>query len=123
MGFSRRIGVCQASTAEEWAVAEGLQLAWDLGITKLILESDSEMIVNLIMDDFCNTGSNLIVKIKEMICWDWQVDIHVIPQEVNCVANALTKSGISKSSMYDKCPINLKNWVVHESLGLNSHFV
>ena len=104
-------------------MAEGLQLAWDLGIKKVILESDSDEIIHLILDDFCDTGSNLVVKVKDMLSWDWRVDVRVISREVNRIVDALAKSGISYSGIVDGCPGYLRNWVEQESLGLNSSFL
>lgn len=67
VGFSCKLGVCSAIVAKEWAVVEGVQLAWDLGFKKLILESDASAVINLIMGSNCNSCSNLILKASELI--------------------------------------------------------
>ena len=50
-GFSKMIGHCQASVAEEWAIMEGLCLAWELDIKNLELECDADEVVRSILED------------------------------------------------------------------------
>lgn len=48
MGFTREIGVCHTNLAEFWAILIGLEIAWNLGIKNIILESDAEEIISAI---------------------------------------------------------------------------
>ncbi|KAL9386971.1 hypothetical protein Peur_020095 [Populus x canadensis] len=47
-GFAINTGICSSVRAEFWAAITGLELAWDLGLHQIILESDSVLTVNLI---------------------------------------------------------------------------
>ncbi|KAE8706378.1 hypothetical protein F3Y22_tig00110393pilonHSYRG00026 [Hibiscus syriacus] len=40
-GYTRNIGCCSVSRAEYWAVINGLEIAWDLGLQQVIVEMDS----------------------------------------------------------------------------------
>lgn len=43
-GFVHNIGVATAINAELWTVRSGLDLTWDLGFRRVVLEVDSEVI-------------------------------------------------------------------------------
>ena len=123
VGFARSIGDCASNSAEEWAVVEGLQLAWDLGFRKIILEFDADETINLILDHACISCSNLVLKARDLLSFDWQVDVRVIPRDFNCIADELAKRGLSSSDVYSVCPSFLRNWVDRECLGINSPMV
>ena len=116
----RSLGVCSASATEEWAVVNGLQLAWDLGFRKLIMKSDASEVINMILDISCISCSNLVLKARELLSFNWQVDIRVISREFNRVADALAKKGIACSTIFVECPSFLRNWVDSECLGFVS---
>lgn len=61
MGFAFNIGVFSIAEAEARAVLTGLQIAWDKGIRRLWVESDSERVVNGINEarDFGSAAGNL----------------------------------------------------------------
>ena len=40
-GFSINLGHCIALVAELWAILRGLRIAWEAGVRKLVLETDS----------------------------------------------------------------------------------
>lgn len=46
----RNVGNGEVLTAEAWGLASGLQLAKDLGITQLMVESDSSVLINLLLN-------------------------------------------------------------------------
>ena len=48
IGFSYHIGNCSAYKAKLWGILLGLKVAWNYGIRKLILESDSMAIVTIL---------------------------------------------------------------------------
>ncbi|KAK4252970.1 hypothetical protein QN277_010814 [Acacia crassicarpa] len=120
VGFSRRIGLCQPNVTKEWAIAEGLQLAWDLDLKKIVLESNSEEVINMSLYDFCSIGSNLLMKAKDLLSRDWQVDVRVISRGCNRVVDTLAKMSISNFAILDACPPYLRNWLDQDCLGLNS---
>ncbi|KAK4273392.1 hypothetical protein QN277_021805 [Acacia crassicarpa] len=118
VGFAKMISDCQANSAEEWAIVEGLQTVWDLGFRKIILESDADYTVNLLLDNDCVSCSNLILRARELLSLNWQVDVRSISRDANRIADALAKKGISDSVILNECPSSLRNWCIQESLGL-----
>ena len=97
-GFARNNGICSSVTAELWAVYIGLQLTWDRGYRKVILESDSSVVVGLMNGDKVSMDRNctLIMKIRDMLDRAWEVRTVHIYREANCVADWLTNFGLSR---------------------------
>lgn len=50
-GFTINMSFCSSVRVELWAILKGLELAYILGIRKLILKSDSMLVVNLITQE------------------------------------------------------------------------
>ena len=50
-GFTFNTGYCTSIRAELFATLMGLEIAWSMGIKKLILESDSTITVNALTQD------------------------------------------------------------------------
>ncbi|KAG5249134.1 non-LTR retroelement reverse transcriptase [Salix suchowensis] len=97
-GFARNNGICSSVTAELWAVYIGLQLTWDRGYRKVILESDSSVVVGLMNGDKVSMDRNctLIMKIRDMLDKAWEVRTVHIYREANCVADWLANYGLSR---------------------------
>jgi ribonuclease HI len=55
-GFSHKLGITNSLAAELWGVRDGLLLARDLNIRKLIIESDAKSVVDLLKTE--NLGNN-----------------------------------------------------------------
>ena len=97
-GFARNIGICSSVTAELWAIYVGLHMTWDKGFRKVVLESDSRVVVGLINGDTVRVDRNynLIMQIKEVVGKDWEVKIFHVYREANCVADWLTNYGLTR---------------------------
>ena len=74
-GFCRFLGISSNDYAELMAMKIGLELAWSLGIRKLICES-------------CN-----IVRIKELLARDWEVTMNHTFRGGNMYGDGLAKIG------------------------------
>ncbi|PKI64355.1 hypothetical protein CRG98_015215 [Punica granatum] len=74
-GFAQHVGITCSFSAELWAVRTGLQLAWDLGHRKVILEVDSAAVVHLLqtMQDSASTNGALLQDIRSLLDWYWSV--------------------------------------------------
>ncbi|XVF40762.1 hypothetical protein PTKIN_Ptkin01aG0141200 [Pterospermum kingtungense] len=95
--FTCKIGSCNAVEAELWAVYQGLRLAWIEGFRKVILESDSAMVVRWMNEgDVSNlTLRNLLQLCMSFLRKDWEVKILHVYREQNRVADLLAKLSTS----------------------------
>ncbi|KAL9343312.1 hypothetical protein Peur_063743 [Populus x canadensis] len=100
-GFSCRVKSESAFEAELLAVREALKLAWDKGLKKVILESDSETVVKRIRNQVIRQPKNqfeaVILECQAYVNRDWDCFIQHTLREGNFAADALTKIGISES--------------------------
>jgi ribonuclease HI len=98
--FGRSLGYCSAYWAEVWALKEGLQLAWNLSIKQLIVETDSAIMHRVVGGDNGTTRHELdpplIKQIRELLCQDWLVQITLISRNYNYCADLLAKNALGK---------------------------
>lgn len=79
---------------EAWAVMHGLEMAWQTGGRKIILEVDSLLLTGMIKEQSsqqCLTP--LLCKIKDLIARDWVVNVQHVYREVNICADYLANMG------------------------------
>ena len=74
-GYSRKIGACDALSAEMWGMYLGMKLAWRQGFHHLQVESDSKMLVDMIMGTvkFKGRPPTLVHRIQELLKLNWHV--------------------------------------------------
>jgi ribonuclease HI len=67
--YSRKIGTCDAISAEMWGCTLGMQLAWRQDFHHLLVESDSKVLVDIIMGNVKIKGKppTLIRRIQELM--------------------------------------------------------
>ncbi|KAJ6683463.1 hypothetical protein OIU85_007176 [Salix viminalis] len=95
-GFSSRIQSRSSFEAELVAVREALKLAWDKGLRSVIVESDSESVVDRIRNQIIRQPKNKLEAIilecqGYVISPDWSCFIQHTYREGNFAADALTK--------------------------------
>ena len=68
-GFAMNIGYCSVIVAELWGVYQGLVMAWNHGIRWLLVEVDSQCVVQMLnnLEEMTNEYSPLVSSIKELI--------------------------------------------------------
>ena len=49
-GFVYNLGICSIIQGEAWGVLTGLQRAWELGMKQFIIECDSKLVVDAILN-------------------------------------------------------------------------
>ncbi|KAJ6734329.1 hypothetical protein OIU79_001566 [Salix purpurea] len=101
-GFSSRVQSGSSFEAELVAVREALKLAWDKGLTRVTLESDSESVVNRIRNQRIRQPKNQLEEIiLECQGYDcsraWSCFIQHTRREGNFAADAMTKKLVSES--------------------------
>ena len=74
-----------AEEAELWALLVGLWISWIMGIKQLVAEIDSRQVYEWVnsRETMRNLHSNLVEECKEMMKWNWKVDLQLNPWEVN----------------------------------------
>jgi ribonuclease HI len=60
---------CKLVGVELWSITDGLKLAWSKGFHKIILESDSTLVVELITKDkfITDKNYNLIMQARDLL--------------------------------------------------------
>lgn len=118
--FARNIGSARNNKAETWALLRGVQLAIDLDIKKLLIESDSSFLFYCLcrQEDHPNTQT-LLVETKLLLQKCEQVKFKFGYRECNKVADWLAKKGAdmktSEEWVFYFEPLWLKK-IVHQDL-------
>jgi len=68
-GFSRKIGACDALHAEMWGLYLGLDMTWREGISHLIVESDSKVLIDMVTNNCKINGTipSLVQRIQQIL--------------------------------------------------------
>ncbi|KAK3205344.1 hypothetical protein Dsin_019390 [Dipteronia sinensis] len=94
-GFVLNRGYGSAIEAEFWGLLEGFGMAWRKGFRKMVVETDSMAVIQLIAK---NTNSNhplfsIIKSCKSLISEEWDCSVKHVFREGNMVANGLANLG------------------------------
>ena len=67
-----------------------------MGIKQLVAEIDSQQVYKWVnsRETVRNLHSNLVEECKEMMKWNWKVDLQLIPQEANQAVDCLANNGV-----------------------------
>jgi hypothetical protein len=97
-GFMRNVGFGEVLLAEAWGLASGLQLAKDLNITHLMVESDSAVLINLLQSrDLDNHPlGTILLNCKSLMSTFHSFSLSHILRERNMVADTLAKRSIDQ---------------------------
>lgn len=97
--ISRYIGETTNNVAEYTALIEGLKKARALGISKIKISLDSELIVRQIKGSYRVKHQNLIPLFQQVRALLGQFDSYIIshvPREMNKEADALARNGVNR---------------------------
>ena len=100
-GFALSIGLCSSVKAELIALLRGLKLAKDEGITKLLVHTDSQVIIRKLnmLHSKNSTYRYLVSQCQEFLnSPDWEVVVEHCFREANQAADFLANLGITQSS-------------------------
>ncbi|KAK0587703.1 hypothetical protein LWI29_027305 [Acer saccharum] len=94
-GFVVRKGVGSAIEAEFWGLFEGLGMAWRKGFRKIVVETDSMSVLQLIDKESTNNHPlfSILQSCKSLISKDWICSVKHVFREGNMVADGLAKMG------------------------------
>lgn len=68
-GFDMNIGYCSAFRAELWGILKGVELAWNNGIRRLVVESYSASIISLLNGNKRGSRAGLDKFIDRILDW------------------------------------------------------
>ncbi|CAN1786317.1 Putative ribonuclease H protein At1g65750 [Linum perenne] len=93
--FAANLGACSIIRAELRGIVEGMRLAWDKGVQKLCIQSDSKAAVSILsnVDNLDHRHASLVEKFQALKNRDWEVSINHIFREANNAADYLAKLG------------------------------
>lgn len=88
--------------AELWATLMGLELAWANGYKKVIIETASIMVADMLQTKEPNRKSinTIAKKCQELLVQGWDVVVSHIHREANLLAGGITKWVFQKSVGY-----------------------
>ncbi|KAK9046574.1 hypothetical protein V6N11_052459 [Hibiscus sabdariffa] len=91
-GFNKTIGIVCPLQTELWGILLGLQLAWDNGFERFLIQSDSkEAIKRLVSTQASSDPCSLVRTIDRMCHRGWATEFRWIPREGNKPADMLSK--------------------------------
>ncbi|CAN1184847.1 Putative ribonuclease H protein At1g65750, partial [Linum perenne] len=122
--LTANLGSCSIIREELRAAELGLQLAWNLGLHKVILQLDSQPVVSVIeghqSDD--TRHSPIIHQIQLLPSLNWQTKVFHIYREANQVADLLAHLGHSQAlgtHTLDSLPPNICNALRSDCIGVS----
>ncbi|KAL4386350.1 hypothetical protein GQ457_09G024250 [Hibiscus cannabinus] len=83
------IGIFSTVEAELWGIYECLKYAWELGVTRLRMESDCGRAIQTLQDRGVRHSISLVHHIWDFLDRQWEIHLLVINRESNMVAEAL----------------------------------
>ncbi|KAK8556676.1 hypothetical protein V6N12_003073 [Hibiscus sabdariffa] len=91
-GFNKSIGIMQPLQAELWGIFVGLQIAWDIGFERLLIQSDSKEAIKLLNDnDVASNHCALVCSIARLRNLRWETTTQWIPRTGNEPVDMLAK--------------------------------
>lgn len=110
--FASNLGVCSAAQAELNGIIHGLNLAWNLGLSKILVEVDSKVVFQWLSKTGNTTGplQGMIKECQKIIHKkEWSVKVEHIYREANRCADWLANFGISCNSnlVYFETPLRV----------------
>ena len=91
------LGLTDNMTVELWAILKGLEMPWNSGEQRLILETDSKAALDIIQGAGLESPlSNLILLIRSYTRRDWECRLQHVWREGNRCADWLDKRSVNR---------------------------
>ncbi|KAF7838390.1 ribonuclease H [Senna tora] len=96
-GFMAKLGPSSVLSAELWSFYYGLNMAWELGMQKIEVESDSKAALIQIKGEqaMAQPLHPIIPRIRSLLKRDWEIELKHIPRQINKCADILAKQSLS----------------------------
>ncbi|CAN1844818.1 Putative ribonuclease H protein At1g65750 [Linum perenne] len=121
--FCANIGDCSITRAELKAIIVGMKMAWDLGVDRLQIQTDSTTAVSTLLSAVTPTHQHflLLLEYQELLSRSWQVRITHVFREANQAADYMANLGHSfdfGSYFFDSPDASLCNWLRYDQVGV-----
>ncbi|KAE8679315.1 hypothetical protein F3Y22_tig00111402pilonHSYRG01195 [Hibiscus syriacus] len=92
IGYSKAIGRCSVLDAELWGVVVGLEVAWNLGLRDVMIETDNKDVIQLLQQrKEMNQSSSMIPYVVRLLQQECNLRFGHVEWERNAVADGLAK--------------------------------
>ncbi|CAN1121361.1 Putative ribonuclease H protein At1g65750, partial [Linum perenne] len=93
--FASNLGSCSIMRAELRGIIDGMLLAWEKGVRKLVIQTDSRAAVEILLNDsdLAHRHASLVEQFSSLKNRDWEVAIHHVYREANFAADYLATVG------------------------------
>ena len=117
------IGYCSVTITELYGVYQGLVMAWDHSVRWLLVEIDSQCIVQMFsnLEEMTNEYSPFVLSIKELINKNWHISVNHIYREVNYVADSIVNYAYDLPiglHRLDSPPACVTHFLLHDMYGV-----
>ncbi|KAE8671154.1 hypothetical protein F3Y22_tig00111990pilonHSYRG00043 [Hibiscus syriacus] len=91
-GFSTALGQCSVLDAELWGLCESLSRAWDLGLRRIVIETNCAEAATILRQGVCmDRISHLAPHLCALLLREWNLKISQTVRENNAVTDMLAK--------------------------------
>ncbi|CAN1131281.1 Putative ribonuclease H protein At1g65750 [Linum perenne] len=121
--FCANVGDCSITRAELKAIIEGMRMAWDLGVERLHIQTDSTTAVSTLLStvDLSHQHFLLLLEYQELLSRPWQIRISHVFREANQAADYMANLGHSfdfGTFFFDSPDPSLCNWLRYDQFGV-----
>ncbi|CAL1392568.1 unnamed protein product [Linum trigynum] len=122
--FTMNLGICSVTRAELRGVAEGLQLAWDLGFRRVKVQLDSRCALQILQSPHRedHRHSAVVGRFQALIGRDWEVSTSHVYRESNKCADYLASRGHHVPLGFSYFPFDdptLGHWLLYDIQGVS----
>ena len=113
-GFSCNLNWCSSMKAELLALLKGLRLAWEGRFSRLEVNMDSQVVVNLIQGPcMINQAFHFVIKECQDLLFNrpWEASFKHCYREANRVADYLANLGVGQSPCVSFLTPLLRSWL------------
>lgn len=123
-GFSRNIGSTNVLWVELWAIFSVISLAWDRNLRRVIIESNSLVVVNLIYGGcfILHPYASLVNQIRAWLHREWEVTCVHVRREANQVADCLAEMTLELPfglHLLELCPPRCSSLLLSDVAGVS----
>ncbi|CAN1282044.1 Putative ribonuclease H protein At1g65750 [Linum perenne] len=107
------------------AIVQGMKLAWDLGVRKLLVQSDSKAAIAILQrEDTDHQHAILVSEFRELISRSWDLSLTHVFREANYCADYLANLGHQFHiglHLFSQPNPALTHWLRFDLFGITSH--